>query len=1118
MRILFATGSPAHYMAPPRLAEEQVNCGPYFPDRQIGGSVVSLRTPKGEYDLFSVASRLPPDQQPDAVVCLVDSSRLNQPGNLAAFRCPRILLLADTHHLANPLLGMVNYMAAQRFDRVVVLYTRHHLELFRAAGIRNLCWFPGLTFPHGDAAIRAAARPSRAARLALVGQAGGWHQRRLRLAGALAAASLPIEVKAISQAEGLEFYGASLIGFNASLNADLNLRAFEVLSAGAMLLTDRLSPESGQAGLWQEGRELVTYADEGELVERARHYLARPDEARAIGAAGQRWFLEHFGEDARRRAFAELVWDGRVRPEFAVPEPAAPIRLGGDHRRLIETLAVYEQVQRAHARQETVRVALEAAAPADLDRVFGTLPRVRCVRTDAAPGATPPDLLVTGAAAALAAPPPTAPRVWCWDAAPGDLPRLRARFGPAGLIQAQAEVPCFHRALAEAPPEIDRLSANARTLLQAGDANGAFATARQALAENPRSIEAHLVMAELALEAGKRALAAKLLAQAQAIDPREPRVALLGMAAAEAGPRSLQPARLLGVAWDFFDRRDWRQAIVYAKRALEADPGLAEAFHVYGHACLQLAQGEPESWQLRGAGVKALRAALARAPARAGYALDLAQALREAGLFPEAAAAYRTGLAQDGADAIGWLGLGEAHLATDRPDEAAAAFREGLARSPGSRMFMKWLGHAAKRQGRIDEAMAWHRRAEGLPEAPETRAPGGRRRVVFAVQHGPSWPCLASVHAAFASDPAWETTVVALPYLHPYYAKSADQQGAIFAFLEGKGIPHVRWDRFKLEPGCADLMFLQNPYDVTRPEGWRTRELLPVVPRLAYVPYAIEIGGTIEDATFQFNLPLQQLAWAVFARSEAHRAMFERHCLAGGAHVIATGHPKFDRLAAATAPDPELTAWARGRPIVLWNPHFDVRLDGTRFGAGYSTFLRWRDFLPEEFARRGDLAFVVRPHPLFFPALEERGILTAGQIEEFRRRCTGPENIRLDRRPDYEAVLAAADALVSDCSSLLVEFGISGKPVCHLHNPHGPLARLYYELDLDWVRQHCAWATTEDELVSFLDRIAAGDRGGGEDRAADLRRRMGVRPDGIGAAIKRAVETRLEPAGQRAAA
>ena len=80
MRLLFATGSPARYMLPPQLGDEQVNCGPdWADDIASDGRVRSLSTPTGEYDLAKLAARLPSGQQPDAVVCLVDASWRNLP-------------------------------------------------------------------------------------------------------------------------------------------------------------------------------------------------------------------------------------------------------------------------------------------------------------------------------------------------------------------------------------------------------------------------------------------------------------------------------------------------------------------------------------------------------------------------------------------------------------------------------------------------------------------------------------------------------------------------------------------------------------------------------------------------------------------------------------------------------------------------------------------------------------------------------------------------------------------------------------------------------------------------------------------------------------------------------
>ena len=370
--------------------------------------------------------RLPPEQMPDAVVCLVDSSRVSAPRNLHLVPGPKVLLVADTHHLKRPILGMIDYIVSQAFDRVVFLYTRHHLDLFRAAGIRNLFWFPGLTFPHGDAVVKAARRAGRESRIALVGQVGSWHERRLRLSGLLVDRKLPLTVVSKAQQEALDYYGSSLIGLNVSLNGDLNLRCFEIMAAGGAAFVDRPALARIRAGkvYGRRGRGLLHLRHAGGnwssgpasfLPDRPR--LGLPGEAAAA------WFDAHFNEKRRRAAFASLVCDGRAPTEFAEREPLRPVFSSSRHPEQTRTaLQVYEEIQEVHGQQESLRIVFDPGVPANFERLFRTLPRVEIARIGAAGSDTvarPADLAVVGHSTAKARGFGTPERVWIWDGAPG---------------------------------------------------------------------------------------------------------------------------------------------------------------------------------------------------------------------------------------------------------------------------------------------------------------------------------------------------------------------------------------------------------------------------------------------------------------------------------------------------------------------------------------------------------------------------------------------------------------------------------------------------------------------------------------------------------------------------
>jgi tetratricopeptide (TPR) repeat protein len=880
MRLLFSTGSAPQYMAPPPLAEEQVNCGPVFGDVQCGGRFVSLATPTGEYDLAAVAARLPADQQPDAVACLVDASRLNLPRNLSALRCPKILLVADTHHLASPLLTLLRYAATERYDRVVLLYDRHHAAFFRTAGVSQLYWFPGLTFPHDDAAVAAASVPApRRPEIAFVGQTGRHHPRRARLLDALTEAGLPVCQRQLGQREALSLYGGSLLGFNASLNGDLNLRVLEVLAAGGLLVTDRLAPDSGLDELLVDGRECVLYGSPAELVEKAAHHLAHPAAAAALAAAGAAWFRRTLGAERRRAMFQALALDGAAPGPFPLPGDRSRIFRFTTGQQFLLATRTYEEWQERHRVEENVVIPEPPVLSAGLAAMAATLPRLTLV-----------------------------PAV--------------ATETPVALAQA------------------------ARARLDAGDAVTALELARRAFAADPESVPAMAVLGELALRQDNVALAAKLLERAQRL-----------------------------------------------------------------------------------------------APANAGV--------------------------------------------------ASAATR---------------LGGLLRRQGRLLEGLHWQRRALGAAAPFEPLDPSARPvRVAFLVQHPQGWTSLESVWRVLREDPRFEVRLIAARYDHPYPTDGGPE--AIFGFLARLGVPHERWEQANLGPGFADILFLQNPYDVTRPAPLRVPNLARWVSRLAYVPYGLEIGGGERNNTMVMNLPLQQLAWLVCARSERQRQAYARHCEGGNAHVAVTGHAKLDALRVPPAGDPAgFGAFAAGRRLVGWNPHFDIRPKaGSPWGEGFSTFTRWWEPMLAAFAARPDLALVIRPHPLLFGTLESRRIWSSSQVQEFHRAVQAAGNVRFDREGSYLPLFARAEAMISDASSFLLEYAATGRPLLYLHNPDGP----GLNEDGGFVRDHLDWAEQETDLAAFLDNVAAG-----RDPRGDARRRaypeyMHQPPGGAGAAVRDAILTRL---------
>ncbi len=98
-------------------------------------------------------------------------------------------------------------------------------------------------------------------------------------------------------------YSAARAVFNRSVRDDLNMRVFEALACGSLLLTNDL-PGSGQPDLFRDGAHLATYRDADELLDKLRFYLARPEERARVEEAGRRAAAEHTYRHRMERVLA----------------------------------------------------------------------------------------------------------------------------------------------------------------------------------------------------------------------------------------------------------------------------------------------------------------------------------------------------------------------------------------------------------------------------------------------------------------------------------------------------------------------------------------------------------------------------------------------------------------------------------------------------------------------------------------------------------------------------------------------------------------------------------------------------------------------------------------------
>ena len=106
--------------------------------------------------------------------------------------------------------------------------------------------------------------------------------------------------------EMARIYSQSHVAFNRSVKNDLNMRVFEALGCGTLLLTNDLA-DHGQGELFRDGVHLATYRDAEELVDKIRFYLAKSTARERIAQAGRREVVENHTYRHRMQAILSTV-------------------------------------------------------------------------------------------------------------------------------------------------------------------------------------------------------------------------------------------------------------------------------------------------------------------------------------------------------------------------------------------------------------------------------------------------------------------------------------------------------------------------------------------------------------------------------------------------------------------------------------------------------------------------------------------------------------------------------------------------------------------------------------------------------------------------------------------
>lgn len=254
-------------------------------------------------DIAEILTNAPVMDYPNLFL-MVEASGGFSPVNLHALNCPCVCYLIDSHlHLETHL------EIAQRFDYVFIAQ-RAYLDDFRLVNSRSY-WLPLGCDPEVHGKKSDVKRHD----VGFVGSISPGGRRESLLSNLQS--HIPLHYERCFWDDMARVFSESRIVFNEAVNHDLNMRFFEALASGSLLLAD-MANGSGQDELFVEGEDYALYNDFN-IVDVARFYLDNELIREKIAARGQQLALNAHTYLHRVEDMLDVIFGGKA-DTFSVSE------------------------------------------------------------------------------------------------------------------------------------------------------------------------------------------------------------------------------------------------------------------------------------------------------------------------------------------------------------------------------------------------------------------------------------------------------------------------------------------------------------------------------------------------------------------------------------------------------------------------------------------------------------------------------------------------------------------------------------------------------------------------------------------------------------------------------
>lgn len=349
---------------------------------------------------------------------------------------------------------------------------------------------------------------------------------------------------------------------------------------------------------------------------------------------------------------------------------------------------------------------------------------------------------------------------------------------------------------------------------------------------------------------------------------------------------------------------------------------------------------------------------------------------------------------------------------------------------------------------------------------------GQKINVVFVCHRPNVWSSLKSLYETLRTNQFFNVTIVAIPVKkdlpklglnHEFYTtEGAEEFFKDYNCINGYDYEKKEWfDLRKLKP---DYLFFQQPYNVALNPLYNSA-LVSKYCKICYVAYASNFigNGVLEETMpkdFMKNVSL------FFTQNEIDNRLVNSVLKTYEntfTRTFITGFPRYDDINKYKNSESSLWKFSREKNKfrIIWTPRWCTN-------EGNCNFFEYKDALLEYADKNKDIDFIFRPHPQAFVGLNATGELPEKEADKYKAEYEKRENTTIDYQKEYFQTFFSSDCLVTDISSIIADYFLTGNPIiyCHKKDCFNELSRKLSE--------GFYWVKNKRELFETLDKIKNG--------------------------------------------